>query len=361
MGRICFVNTTPFWGGGEKWHLEAARSFRSRGHRVLVVGSPGSPLVTRAREAGIETAEVALGNRSWLNPLKHRRLRRLFAEHRVETVVFNGPADIKTGGPAARAAGVRQRVYRRGMGLPVRAHWLNRHLFTRVLTHVVANSRDTREALFHDMGEVLPPDRVAVIPNGIDLDEFDRRAGRSVATKDGDEAVIGTVGRLTRQKNHSQLLDVAKVLADEGVEFRLRIAGSGELADELREKAHRLGLRDRVEFLGFVDDVPGFLGTIDVFVLTSGWEGHANVIVEAGAAGRPIVAFEVSSNPEVVVDGTTGFLAPWQDVAAFADRVRTLVDDEALRGRMGAAARADVEARFTQEHVMDMWERFLGL
>ena len=92
----------------------------------MVVGSPGSALITRARAEELETVEIPLGNRSWLNPLKHRRLRRLFREHGVDTVIFNGPADLKAGGLAARAAGVVRRVYRGGLALPVRAHRLNR-------------------------------------------------------------------------------------------------------------------------------------------------------------------------------------------------------------------------------------------
>lgn len=328
---------------------------------MVVVGSPGAPLVARSRDAGIETVEVPVGNRSWLNPLKHLTLRRHFTEHQVETVVFNGPADLKAGGPAARAAGVRQRVYRRGLALPVRGHPLNRYLFSHVLTHVVANSRETRRRLFQDLGDILPEDRVAVIPNGIDLAGFDRRAQAPVSPRDGTDLVIGTVGRLTRQKNHGLLLDVARALVAQEIRFRLLIAGAGELEDELRAKARRLALEDRVEFLGFVENVPAFLQAIDLFVLTSSWEGFGYVIIEAGAAGLPTVAFDVSSNPEVVVDGTTGFLVPPEDVEGFVDRVRTLLQDGAMRRRMGAAARADVEARFTQEGAMDALARFLGL
>jgi glycosyltransferase involved in cell wall biosynthesis len=328
---------------------------------VLVVGSPGSPLVERAREDGLAVAEFAVGGGSWLNPFLRRRLVRLFREQQVETVIFNGPADLKTGGLAARSAEVTRRIYRRGLALPVRDHPLNRHLFTRVLTHVIANSEETKRTLFKELGPVIPEERVAVISNGIDLAAFDRRPYRPVFRAPEGRLVLGTVGRLTRQKNQSLLLDVARLLADQEIPFHLLVAGSGELEVDLREKAVRLGLDDRVEFLGFLEDVQSFMKGIDLFVLPSSWEGFGYVVVEAGAARRPTVAFDISSNPEVVVDGVTGFLVEPGDVEGFAARIRDLAEHDGLRTGMGEAARRDVEARFTQDRAMDRLEAFLGI
>lgn len=361
LGAICFFNTTPFWGGGEKWHLEAALHLASRGHRVVVLGSPGSPLISRARTRGLAAVEFSVSNRSWLNPFNHRRLVAFFRDHGVETVVFNGPADLKAGGLAARLAGVHRRVYRRGLALPVGGHLLNRCLFRQVMTHVVANSEKTRETLFRNLPGMVPEERIAVIYNGIDLAAFDQASLSPAAPARQGGIVIGTVGRLTHQKNHALLLGVARLLADAGRDFRLLIAGDGELAGKLQEEAVRLELGDRVEFLGFVENVPAFMRRIDIFVLPSSWEGFGYVLVEAGAAGRPTVAFRVSSNPEIVEDGTTGFLVEPGDPVAFARRIHTLADDPALCSRMGQAARRRVSRRFTQAHAMDELERFLEL
>jgi glycosyltransferase involved in cell wall biosynthesis len=358
MKRTCFFNTTPFWGGGEKWHLKAARALRARGRHVVVVGHPESPLTSRARDAGIETAEFALVNRSWLHPLKRRRLIRFFRDRAIETVIFNGPADIKAGGLAARAAGVRQRVYRRGLALPIGDRWFNRYLLTKVLTHVIPNSEETQRVLFEDIGDVVPEERMRVITNGIDLPEFDAHPYAPVFSRDG-RVVLGNVGRLTVQKNQRFLLHVARSLVDQDVSFRLLIAGSGELEPELREEARRLRLEDHVEFLGFVGDVPSFLRDIDIFVLTSLWEGFSNVILEAAAVSRPTVALDISSNPEGIVEGTTGFLVEPGNVEQFAARLRRLIEDEDLRARMGDAARADVVERFRFDRKIDELEAFL--
>jgi glycosyltransferase involved in cell wall biosynthesis len=318
--------------------------------------------VERARAAGIDTEALPVTRGSWLNPRLLHRLRGVFEEREVETVVFNGPADLKAGGLAARAAGVARRVYRRGLAVPVRGHPLNRYLFSRVLTHVVVNSEQTRRTLFREMGTVMPPERVAVIPNGIDLEAFDARAARPAeereAVRDG-RVRLGNVGRLTAQKNQRLLLDVVRTLVDRGLDVHLLVAGAGELEDELRAEARRRHLDRSVTFTGFEHDVPGFLRTLDVFLLSSLWEGFGNVILEAGAARLPTVALDLSSNPETVVHGTTGFLVPPDDVGAFADRVALLAEDENLRVRMGAAARARVEERFRFSRTMDELERFL--
>jgi glycosyltransferase involved in cell wall biosynthesis len=358
MARICLFNSTPFWGGGEKWHHRAACALRDRGHEVVVVGCPGSVLLERARRDGIEVAEYAVTNRSWLNPIVMWRLRRFFSDLRPDVVIFNGPADIKAGGMAARSAGVPRRVYRRGLARPIRDHALNRYLFTRVLTHLIPNSEETRRSLFSELGPVVPEERVQVITNGIDLVEFDARPRRPLL---GDPAcvTVGTVGRLTAQKNQRFLLDVARLLVDRGVPFRMFLAGSGDLEEELRMRVDGLDLGDHVAFLGFVEDVASFLDAIDIFAFSSLWEGFSNVILEAGAAGKPIVALDTSSISEGVIDGVSAFLVEAGDVEAFADRLERLVSDAALRRRMGRAARADVSERFSFARRIDELERFI--
>jgi glycosyltransferase involved in cell wall biosynthesis len=203
-----------------------------------------------------------------------------------------------------------------------------------------------------------------VIPNGIDLEVFDARAARSSQERgEGrkERLRLGNVGRLAAQKNQRLLLDVARILADRGLDVHLLVAGKGELEEELRAETRRRDLEGSVTFTGFEHDVPGFLGTLDVFLLSSLWEGFGNVILEAGAARLPTVALDLSSNPETVLDGTTGFLVPPDDVQAFADRVALLAEDEDLRARMGAAARARVEERFRFSRTMDDLERFLDV
>jgi glycosyltransferase involved in cell wall biosynthesis len=359
LAKVCFFNSTPFWGGGEKWHLENAIALARRGHVVVVVGRSGSPLLVRAREAGLETAGFPITSIRWLDPLLLARLRSFFVRRQTQAVVFNGSLDIKVGGLAAKAAGVPRRVYRRGVALPIRDRWLNRYLFDHVLTHVIANSEATRETMLRDIRTRFRRPHVPVMPNGLDLDAFDRRPFRPVFERAEGQVVLGNVGRLTKQKGHEILLEVAHLLRSRGVAFRLLVAGAGDLHRELMDRARELGVQSHVEFLGFVDDVPGFLAGIDIFLLSSLWEGFGYVITEAGAASLPVVAFDVSSNPEIIEHGTTGYLVPFGDVSAFAGRVQELIERPDLRRTMGAAARAAVERRFRLDRTVDRLERLL--
>jgi glycosyltransferase involved in cell wall biosynthesis len=346
MKTICFFNSTPFWGGGEKWHLENALGFRAKGHRVIIAAYPNGPLYQRARARGLETTGFPISNLTFLNPLERRRLRRFFESNRVDTVVINNPNDVKAAGLSARRAGVPQRVYARAIAVPVRDRRLNRYLFSRVLTHIVANSEMTKRTLLRNLGGVIPADKVKVIYYGIDLEAFDNADYRPLFERREGEILLGNVGRLTEQKGQKYLLEVARKLKAENISFRLLIAGAGELQEELARAARALGVSDEVEFPGFVADVKSFMTGIDIFLLSSLWEGFGYVIVEANAARKPVVAFDMNSNPEIIEENVTGFLVPPQDLNMFAQKTLELIRDPALRNSMGAAARRHVEEKF---------------
>lgn len=364
--QICFFNTTPFWGGGERWNLVTAQHLRERGHVVHFLTSPDSPLYQRATLEGFPTSEIAVTNRSLVNPFIYRHVKRFLKDRAIDTVVFNGPKDFKAGGLAARAAGIQTRVFQRGLALPLADHLVNRFMFTKVFTHVVANSEATREALLGEFGQPHPFG-VEVIYLGVDLDAFDVGAppasDESATTGSSERSdrpvVLGSVGRLATEKNHAALVDVAKHLHARGLEFEMRIAGTGTLADSLHSQIARLGVGDQVSLVGFVEDIAEFLRDIDVFLLSSKWEGFGLALVEAGAAGKPAVAFNTTSTPEIISQGETGLLAPLDDVAAFADQVQRLIEDDDLRRRMGTAARARIQQRFSVERSIDHFERYL--
>jgi glycosyltransferase involved in cell wall biosynthesis len=174
---------------------------------------------------------------------------------------------------------------------------------------------------------------------------FDARQSAPLVPRRGGEIVIGNAGRLTKQKGQALLLEAAALLAKQPLPFRVLIAGAGELEAELKAQAERLGLSDRVEFLGFVTDMKAFHQSIDIFALPSLWEGFGFVLAEAMCMGLPVAAFDVSSIPEVVEHGETGLLCPPKG-EALATNLLALMQDEALRRRLGARGRERVLERF---------------
>jgi len=130
------------------------------------------------------------------------------------------------------------------------------------------------------------------------------------------------------------------------------IAGGGDLEEYLRDLASEVGVADRVHVLGPRKDVPALMHAIDVFAMPSIWEGFGLVLLEAMAAGRPIVASRVATIPEVVVDGETGLLVPAGDPVALADALAQLAHDPALARRLGEAGRERLRQHFSIEKMV---------
>ncbi len=402
MRTICFCNSNIPWGGGEKWHLEAALALAARGWRVLFLCHPAGELYRRLRHRPeIQTLPLALGRLSFLNPFTRVRLTRFFTREGVSALIMNLPADLKVAGPAAKAAGVRQIVYRRGSALPVRDTLLNRRLYGRVITRLIANSEATRRQVLINNPALIPAERITVLPNGLDVAAFDAAllaAGpRPEAPSGGRPFLIGNAGRLNRQKGQHLLLHLCRRLLDAGLDCAVVIAGTGERGVELKELAASLELGDRAVFPGFLDDLSPFWRDIDLFVLTSLWEGFGVVLIEAMLARRPVFAFAVSNIPELVFEGEAGngrlfplpeeelphcpdaganedagdFSAngpdarpasgqkPYAALDRMVEAVLALAADPEAAGRMGEAGRR-FALRFSQDACMDELEDILG-
>ena len=352
MSNLCFFNTYSEWGGAEKWHAAVALHCRNQGDRVIVVTNRRSALFEKLRkEGGLSLHQIAVTNLSFLNPVKIFAAYRLFKTYRADAVIINLSADLKLAGIAAKLAGVRQIIYRRGAAVSVNNSWLNRRLFRRVITHVIANSEEVRRAILQENPSLLPVERISVLYNGIDVEAFDRQPVAHVPRNAG-ECVIGNAGRFVEQKGQAHLIELARRLKAQGERFRLLIAGAGEKEAELRETAAVAGVADVIEFLGFVERMPQFFAEIDIFVFPSLHEGSSNTVLEAMAARKPVVAFRVSSLPEMVMSGETGLLVETGSVAALAQAVTTLIHDERLRKTYGENGRKRVEERFSMPRML---------
>jgi glycosyltransferase involved in cell wall biosynthesis len=217
----------------------------------------------------------------------------------------------------------------------------------------IAVSRSTRAFLVKE--RFVPEERVRLIWNGAPLDEFapvPRERALRVRHDLGlpeDALVVGTIGRLNAQKGHRFLVEAAARLLAGRPRARFVVAGDGDLARDLREQAEALGIADRVVFAGHRSDVPDLLGALDVFCISSLYEGTPLALFEAMAAGKAIVSTSVDGCREVLEDGVTGVLVPPADAAALADGLDRVLGDEALRGALGrhalaASRRYDVRA-----------------
>ena len=350
---ICFFNSNRVWGGGEKWHLGTALLMKERNQPVVLFGQPDSELIRRARQAGIPSQTLSVSNMTFLNPLKILKLTLHLRRLGVGVIILNLPSDVKFAGLAARLAGVRKIIYRRGSPVPVRDTLANRLLFRRLLTHLIANSEQVKQNILQNNSKLVGTQKITVIYNSVDSPASQQKQGFHEGIEPLQGLIIGTAGRLSYEKGQDRLISMAGILKDRGLDFTLLIAGEGPLKESLMHMSRSLGLSDRIHFKGFVSEMDKFYSMLDIFVLTSCWEGCSNVTLESMMRGLPVVAFRNSSAPELVQDTVNGFLAKDGDTLDLADKVEQLLRDPLLRMKFGEAGRRIVGEKFNQDSCFD--------
>lgn len=355
MGNICFFNTAKAWGGGEKWHLEASSYLHSKGHQVYVIAHKESVLLQKLKETSIPCIGIRIGNLSFLNPVKRYSILKILKQHDFSTLVMNLSSDVKIAGTMAKKVGIPRIIYRRGSAIPIKNTILNRYLFQQVITEVLANSNATKATVLHRNPKLFPKNAIKVIHNGITIAD---KAGQT-ETAPQDPPILLNLGRLEYQKNQTFLIHLAAALKTKKQSFKMLIGGEGSLRKSLQQEIQAHGLEKEVTLSGFIDNPLEFISQSSVFLLPSHWEGFGYVLAEAALCEKPIVAFDLSSNPELVIDGATGYLVPKGNLTVFADKVIQLLQNQKLRDTMGKNGRQHVVENFDENKQLQKIEAYL--
>lgn len=253
---------------------------------------------------------------------------------------------------------------RRDMGeFLSRVHRLTEKGIFRFATRVVVNAAAIRRELL--AARQVREDKIVVIPTGVDPSRFDRNISAGDQSVRpvwaGTGKIVAMVARFRRQKDQPTFLRAAKQILSVDPTVVFVLAGDGYLKESTEQFARDLRISQSVWFVGAVapDEMPAFLRQVDISVLASrSNEGIPNVVLEAMAAGKPVVATDTGGCSEAVVDGVTGFLVPPGDAEELAKRVLRLLRDDSEATLMGKAGRARVEAEFT---LLRMVDRFSSL
>jgi glycosyltransferase involved in cell wall biosynthesis len=213
----------------------------------------------------------------------------------------------------------------------------------------------------------VPPDMARVVYNGVDIARFQDRSGRDATRAElglaAETVVIVYHGRLVEQKNPDALLRVAERIAATRHDVLLLVVGDGPCRARMESEAREKGFAGAVRFLGRRDDIPRLLAASDIAVLPSFKEGFSNALIEALAAGLPVVATDVGGNAEAVETGRSGHIVPSGDMDALLEAVARLTDDADTRRRMGleAAQRAEFFSLDKMVHnVEGLYEELAG-
>lgn len=355
---ICFFNSNRAWGGGEKWHYSTAMELQRRGYKTILVTNSQAELRNKGVKDGLNVYSFSINNLSFLNPIKILTLFLFFKSKNFDTIIMNLPADLKSAGIAAKLAGVKNIMYRRGMPHALRNTWLNRFLFQKILTKVIVNSEEIGRSLSEGNESWFPKEKLVLLYNGINLAlPYDHE--KKLYQKSGNEFVIGNAGRLTHQKGQKHLIEMAKVLKQKGLNFKVLIAGEGELKTSLQEMIKALDVEKEVTLLGHVSDMPAFMNSIDLFVFPSLFEGSANTLIETLFFEKPIVAFNVSSNPEIIQDRVNGLLAKPFESEDLTRCVLEMMNSEALREEFIEHGKKIVRQKFDNQKIFETLKTIL--
>jgi len=345
---ICFFNSAKVWGGGEKWHFDMASAMQKDGIDIIFFVNKNSKLHEKLINTNIKVVTLSINNRSFLNPFKINSIKSKLIDNKIDTIIINLSGDLKVAGIAAKNAKVKNIIYRRGSAIPIKNSFLNRYIFKNIITDIIANTHATKETILQNNSKLFNPEKIKVIYNGINIEKLYQQEKTLFYKRNKDELVIGNLGRLEYQKAQHLLLDLASELKNqEFLNFKIIISGKGRLEDSLKQKCKEQNLCNHILFTGFVENIKSFYSDIDIFVLTSLWEGFGYVLAEAMAFKKAAIAFNISSNVELIDNNVTGYLIDFKDIKKMAEKIIYLSKNKEILKEMGNNAYKKVTDQFT--------------
>ncbi len=342
-----------------------SRRLAQRGHHVIPVCAPNTPLAQDLRASGLEP--YLLDHTGYFQPRSLVRLVRCFEARPVEIVHSHYSRDLWTIVPAMSYSRVGRKIpllltKHIGTGKPKR-DFLHRRLYRRV-DYLIAISEVIRQNLIAT--HPLTPEKVGVIHHGVDLEQFSptKISDRSLRRELGfsqNEVVVGMVGRLQISKGGLEFLEMARRVHLVQPNTKFVIVGEptrGEPRDAeiIRQTCRDLQLENLVTFLGFRKDIPAVLAALDVFVFPSHAEAFGLALLEAMASGKAVIASNNDGVLDLVPDESLGLLVPPRNAEALTQACLRLVENESLRRKMGEAGRAAVVQNFSVQRMLEQIE-----
>jgi glycosyltransferase involved in cell wall biosynthesis len=354
---ICHVLWSLELGGAERVVVDLAKMQRAQGHRVavLTLSNLSGPLAGELR-GRVDTLDSIAKRERGVDLTLPLRLARWFLANRIQVVHTHNELPLIYAAPAGKLARAVVVHSKHGV-VPVTrgAHWLRR-VAAGAVDVFVAVSEATAETA-RATGECAP-EKLRVVINGTDLSRFPAPPGAGAAIRKelgipASAQVLITIGRLVKEKNHRLLLQAVAPLL--GEDRRLVVVGDGPLREELSAGVKQLPSGHYVHLTGARRDAPALLASADAFVLSSDSEGLPIGLLEAWAAGLPVVSTAVGGIPAAIRSGETGLLVPPGDQGALTAALRRVLDEDATLAGMAERGRAHALATYSAEQMANAY------
>jgi glycosyltransferase involved in cell wall biosynthesis len=359
--RVLFLSTTMGMGGADQLLLTVAGALRSRGHQVMIASlTPLGPMGLEARQLGIATESLKMRRgvpdprglvrlarllRAWKPDVLHSHMVHANLMARVVRLIAPVPALVSTIHNIYDGGRLRMAAYR---------------LSNRLVDQMTIISQTAADRFIAE--GIIPKELLRVIPNSVDTDRFrnvpagTRESVRESLGIQGQFAWLA-VGRFEVAKDYPNMLHAFARVRERHPRALLLLVGRGSLQAETEALTRTLGVAGSVRFLGVRRDVPEVMSAADGYVMSSAWEGMPIALLEAAAAGLPIVATRVGGNQEVVRHEDNGFLVPPRDATALGEAMLRLMDlSEAERRTLGDRGHEHVRTSYGLSQTVERWE-----
>jgi glycosyltransferase involved in cell wall biosynthesis len=354
--RILYISSAKTFGGGERHVVDLAREMTERGHEVFVALRPTNEWQSRLDFLPPETF-LHVSIRNSFGMFSAKRIARFIERERIDILHAHVARDYIAASVAARSAKTTRLVLTRHVMFPMKAY----HRFAlRNVDAAIAVSPPVATQL----ERVFPPKKIHIIPNGIHILEKDRNASAAVEFREfhkipQDSPLISTLGELKPLKGQRDFVLAANEIAKTHPQTHFIIAGRDNTLDkkfrrELKRLVSVFGLDGKFTWLDWLDDIEPLLAASDIFVSPSHSESFGLAILDAMAAGTPVIATATDGAKELIGDAEA--LVPVKDPLALANAVRKFLDDGDKRNRLGDTLRATAHDKFSLRRMVDATE-----
>ena len=345
--NIVHTESSLGWGGQELRILSESQGLARRGHTLTLLCPPEARIYSEAPNFGLRTVSLPIGKKKWAGVTA---LKQWFSQNPCDVVSTHSSTDSWLSAVALLGKGT-PIVRTRHISAAVPRNPLSRWLYSRPVRIVTAGEALRRELIEHNG---IAAERVESVPTGADTNRYrpgDRAAARAQVGLPKEKLLVGIVATLRSWKGHRYLLEALPADAT------LVIVGDGPQREALTARVAELGIKDKVIFAGNQRDVVPWMQSLDVFALPSyANEGVPQALVQAMLVGLPCVTTQVGSIGELAIAEQTALVVTPQDVASLRAALERLVRDQALRAKLGAAAREHCAKTMSVERMLDRME-----